>query len=74
MTANAVNDPKIRYKLGEAGALDGMKKQLKLLVSEYHNHHLELTLLGFNGNILDLESVLVVKTHALSEDDEAVMK
>ena len=72
MTANAVNDPKVRYQLGEGGAPDREKDQLDSLVNDYRKQGEDLSMLGFNGELLDLEPV-PVETQVLPENDEAAI-
>ena len=73
MTANAVNDPKVRYELGEGGAPEAEQKRIAGLVEDDHQSRDELAELGFNADILDLQPK-VAKNHSIPADKEAVIK
>ena len=73
MTANAVNDPKVRYELGEGGAPEAEQKRIADLVEDYHQSRDELAELGFNADILDLQPK-VAKDHSIPADKEAVIE
>ena len=74
MMANAVNNPKVWYELGEGGAPGGEKERLESLVGDYRKSSEEMIELGFNGELLlDLQPVEVV-TRALPANDEAAIK
>ena len=49
MTRSAINDPKVRYELGEGGAPEDDGKRLQLLEDAYKEGAVELQRLGFNG-------------------------
>jgi len=66
MTANAVNDPKVMYELGEGGALEDASRRLKLLVKDYEAIATKLTRMGFNGDVLDL------RPRQVKEDDDEI--
>ena len=73
MTANAVNNPKVRYELGEGGAPGGEKERLESLVADYRKSGEDMIELGFNGELLDLQPVEVA-THMLPENEAAAVK
>jgi hypothetical protein len=73
MTANAVNDPKVRYELGEGGAPEAEQKRIADLVEDYHQSRDELAELGFNADILDLQPK-VAENHPILADEEAAIE
>ena len=73
MTANAVNDPKVRYELGEGGAPEAEQKRIADLVEDYHKSRDELEELGFNADILDLQPK-VAENHPIPADEEAAIE
>ena len=73
MTANAVNDPKVRYELGEGGAPEAEQKRIADLVEDYHQSRDELAELGFNVDILDLQPK-VAENHPIPADEEAAIE
>ena len=73
MTANAVNDPKVRYELGEGGAPEAEQKRIANLVEDYHQSRDELAELGFNADILDLHPK-VAENHLIPADEGAVIE
>ena len=73
MTANAVNDPKVRYELGEGGAPEAEQKRIADLVEDYHQSRDELAELGFNADILDLQPK-VAENHPIPADEEAAIE
>ena len=48
MTRNAVNDPKVRYEVGDRGAPQGEGKRLVLLEEEYQEGARTAQALGYN--------------------------
>jgi hypothetical protein len=73
MTANAVNDPKVRYELGEGGALEAEQKRITDLVEDYQQSRSELAELGFNADILDLQPKVAVN-QSIPADEEAAIE
>ena len=73
MTANEVNDPKVRYELGEGGAPEAEQKRIADLVEDYHQSRDELAELGFNADILDLQPK-VAENHPIPADKEVVIE
>ena len=70
MPGLAALNPKVRHELGEGGAPPEAGERLKLLVDDYTRQALELTSLGFNGDLLDLEPPSVVNT-SIPDGEEA---
>jgi hypothetical protein len=73
MTANAVNDPKVRYELGEGGAPEAEQKRIAELVEDYQQSRGELAELGFNAVILDPQPK-VAENHPIPADEEAAIE
>jgi hypothetical protein len=73
MTANAVNDPKVRYELGEGGAPEAEQKRITDLVEDYQQSRSELAELGFNADILDLQPKVAVN-QSIPADEEAAIE
>ena len=69
MTRNAVNDPKVRHEIGEGGAPEDIAKRMELLVEEYNDLAKQLTTMGFNGALLDIEPP-TVKEKEIPADEE----
>ena len=69
MTANAVNDPKVRHELGVGGAPAVEQERLKALVIDYGAKSDGLNAIGLNGDLLDLEPRVVVD-NTVPEDEE----
>ncbi len=69
MTANAVNDPKVWYELGEGGAPEAEQKRIADLVEDYHQSRDELAGLGFNVDILDLQPKVAVNQYRSSHEE-----
>jgi hypothetical protein len=61
MTGRAMEDPKVRYELGEGGAPPAAAKRLAALDKEYKIAAKTLTGMGYNGTILDCELPKVKK-------------
>ena len=56
MNRNALNDPKVRYELGEGGAPEDEGRRLALLEEAYKEGAAGLQRLGFNGiDVFDIE-------------------
>ena len=72
MTANAVNDPKVRFELGDDGAPEHEQRRIEALVNDYQQTKGELADLGFNADILDLKPKTVVK-RVLPVNEEAAI-
>ena len=72
MTRNAVNDPKVRYELGEGGAPEEDLGRMEMLVSEYEEAGAMLSRLGFNGGMFDIKPQVSEKIVALNTDEAAV--
>ena len=70
MTANAVNDPKVRHELGEGGAPAAEQERLAALVVDYGAKADGLTAAGFNGELLDLEPRQVLDATIVPESEE----
>lgn len=70
MTANAVNDPKVWYELGDGGAPQAAQERLEALVQEYNASGDKLAAMGFNAELLDLEPTRVVDD-TIPENEEA---
>jgi hypothetical protein len=70
MTGIAALHPKVRHELGEGGAPPDAGERMQLLLDDYKRQALELTSLGFNGDLLDLEPPSVVDT-SIPEGEEA---
>jgi hypothetical protein len=60
MTANAVNDPKVQFELGEGGVPEHEQRRVENLVNDYQKSRDKLAELGFNADILDLKPKTVV--------------
>ena len=73
MTSNTVNDPKVRYKLGEGGAPEHDQMRIEALVNDYQQSKVKLTELVFNHDILDLKPTIVVN-RVLPASKEARIK
>lgn len=72
MTGNAVNDPKVRYELGEGGAPPEASSRMELLEEEYNECAETLLRLGYNGKVLDLRARRVAAMEeGLPDDEEA---
>ena len=71
MTANAVNDPKVRYELGDGGAPEKVQRRMEALEKEYAVSGKKLTAIGMNGHLLDAEMPKVVKQAPISDTSEA---
>ncbi len=69
MTGNAVNDPKVRYELGDGGAPPEDAIQMKALNTEYRKTARELLGMGFNGGVMDVK-LPKVKAAVVFEDNE----
>jgi len=70
MTSNAVNNPKVRYELGEGGGPEEAQNRIQALVDDYGKSREVCRDLGFNADLFDLEPKEVVAV-ALPEDEEA---
>ena len=55
ITRNAVNDQKVRYKVGDGGAPEEKGEKIVLLEKEYQEGEMKLQKLGYNDNMFDLE-------------------
>ena len=70
MTANAVNDSKVRHELGEGSAPAAEQERLEALVTDYAAKSDGLTAIGFNGDLLDLEPRVVDDDDDVPSDEE----
>ena len=70
MTRNTLNDPKVRYEVGDGGAPEEEGKQLVLLEEEYQEGARALQELGYNGDVFDLE-LPRAKKRVFAPDDES---
>ncbi len=70
MTEAATFHPKVRHELGEGGAPEEAAKRLQLLPANYQQQAGILTMLGYNGAMLDLE-IPMVADNLITGDDEA---
>jgi hypothetical protein len=73
MTYNAVNDPKVRFELGDGGAPPEMTARIEMLVKDYEDTGSLLSTLGFNGHVLDIKPRMAEEI-TLPEDEEATIK
>ena len=73
MSRNALNDPKVRWELGEGGAPEEATERLNLLMKDYKEGAERLTRMGFNGEVLDLEPSRV-QEKVIPEGEEAQIK
>ncbi len=73
MTANAVNDPKVRFELGEGGAPQAEQKRITDLYDDYKATRQRLDHLKFNVELLDLEPATMVN-HPLPIGKEATIQ
>ena len=72
MTGNAVNDPKVRYELGEGGAPEEATRRIELLVADYEECVHTLNKLGLNGNVLDLQPRTVEDDKYPSDEEKQI--
>ena len=72
MTRNAVNDPKVRYELGEGGAPEEDLGRMEMLVSEYEEAGTLLSRLGFDGGMFDIKPRVAEKIVAPETDKATV--
>ena len=72
MNRNAINDPKVWYKLGEGGAPEEELGRMELLGEEYKKAGVMLTWLGFNGCLFDIKPWVTEKIIAPETDEAAV--
>ena len=70
MTSNAVNNPKVRYELGEGGGPEEAQNRIQALVDDYGKSREECRDLRFNADLFDLHPEEVVAV-ALPENEEA---
>ena len=70
MTRNAVNDPKVRMELGEGGAPEEVGNRMEMLVEDYAKCAGNLSMLGFNGYVLDLQPS-TVDSYEIPPEEEA---
>jgi len=73
MTRNAVNDPKVRYELGDGGCPEEAQGRLELLTSEYEEIAKSLSEMGFNGDVMDLKA-RTVEERKFPEEEEAAIQ
>ena len=73
MTRNAVNDPKVRYELGDGGAPEEAQGRLELLTTEYEEMAKSLSEMGFNGEVMDLKA-RTVEERKFPEEEEAAIQ
>ena len=73
MTRNAVNDPKVRYELGDGGAPEEAQGRLELLTTEYKEVANSLSEMGFNGEVMDLKA-RTVEERKFPEEEEAAIQ
>lgn len=74
MTANAVNDPKVRHELGDGGAPDVVQKRLKALNNDYGGSGKKLDAIGMNGHVLDVKMPRVVKQKIPATSEAKIQK
>ncbi len=75
MNQNALYDDKVRQQLGgEKAAVGDYGKRLKILAQDYEMAANEVTEMGFNGEILDLEMEVVQPQQNIDNEDELVNK
>ena len=73
MTANAVNDPKVRFELGEGGAPEAEQKRISDLYTDYCTTRDDLGNMEFNAELLDLEPNHV-ENHVLPANEEEAIQ
>ena len=73
MTANAVNDPKVRFELGEGGAPEAEQKRISDLYTDYCTTRDDLGNMEFNAELLDLEPNHV-EIHVLPANEEEAIQ
>jgi hypothetical protein len=73
MTANAVNDAKIRFEFGKGGGPEKQQERMQDLFDDYCKKREELADMEFNAELLDLEPPWVVN-HPLPENKEAAVQ
>ena len=72
MTRNALNNPKVRYELGEGGAPQEAGERMELLVKDYEELRESLGNLGFNSGVLDLKAREVVPREFPPDEEAAI--
>jgi hypothetical protein len=73
MTANAANNPKVRFELGEGGATEAEQKKMSGLYTDYCTKRDDLRKMEFNAELLDLEPTHV-KNHLLPANEEEAIQ
>jgi hypothetical protein len=73
MTANAVNNAKVRFELGKGGGPAKQQERMQDLFNDYRTRREELADMEFNAELLDLEPPRVVN-HPLPENKEAAVQ
>ena len=74
MTRNAVNDPKVRYEVGDGGAPKEEGEQLLLLEKTYQEGTRILQGLGYNGCAFDQELPCTKKSLSWPDDERKIEK
>ena len=69
MLENALNDPKVRWEMGDGGAPEEASRRMELLLKDYQEGARRLTQMGFNGDVLDLEPPRVEEAEYLDGDE-----
>ena len=72
MTRASLNNPKVRWELGEGGAPEEGTVRLELLLEEYKRVAAKASVLGYNGEVLDLEPARVEERHIPDGEDDQV--
>ncbi len=72
MTGNAALDPKVQHELGEGGAPAELTSKMEKLVDDYADIGWQLTQLGYNGEVLDLEPPVATNSALLADEDAEV--
>ena len=71
MTRNALNDPKVRFEIGEGGAPEPESKRLVLLEEAYREGAAGLESMGYNGiDTFDSELPIAEPKFDLSEEEK----
>ena len=74
MTRNCLNDSKVRYQLGEGRAPTEAGSRIPCLVVDYEQVCVNLTVLGFNSDVLDLEVDEAVENAPVLNEEEVIEK
>ena len=71
MTRNALNNPKVRFELGDGGAPEEAGKRLALLEEAYREGAMELQAMGYNGiDAFDLELPVAEPKFDMSDEEK----